>query len=172
MKKLDKSIRKVILTQVKVIDSYVELGRAVSVSESEPEKSKFLRFYESKFLSEYLKETERFYSLESAVFLELSRNRKSGDADSFSSRACNITEYLRKAETRLDEENLRCEKYLHESSNSKIKDGFIFLSESCYQIYKSQTPKTVFCQQKIIKIIKNYDCLFFFQDERIIKSSY
>ena len=97
----------------------------MSVSESEPEKSKFLRFYESKFLSEYLKETERFYSLESAVFLELSRNRKSGEADSFSSRACNITEYLRKAETRLDEENLRCEKYLHESSNSKIKDSFI-----------------------------------------------
>lgn len=123
----------------------------MSVSESEPEKSKFLRFYESKFLSEYLKETERFYSLESAVFLELSRNRKSGEPDSFSSRACNITEYLRKAETRLDEENLRCEKYLHESSNSKIKDGFIVLFWSYYQISKIQISKTVFCPQKFMK---------------------
>jgi cullin 1 len=90
-----------------VIKSYVELGRAVSVAENKPDKSKYLQIYESKFLVDYLKETSRFYAVESATFIEQNA----------------VTEYLKKAETRLDEENMRCEKYLHESSAKKIKSA-------------------------------------------------
>ena len=89
----------------KVVSSYVELGRAVSVSEQQPDKTRHLRIYESKFLADYLKETERFYALESSSFID----------------ANPVTEYLKKAESRLEEENIRCEKYLHESSAEKIR---------------------------------------------------
>lgn len=89
----------------KVIDSYVELGRSVSVAELKPDKTKYLRIYETKFLQDYLKETARFYSVESSNFIDENP----------------VTEYLKKAETRLEEENVRCEKYLHESSVQKIR---------------------------------------------------
>ena len=78
----------------KVICSYVEMGHAVSVSE----KQGVLRLenYETHFLEAFLEDTGRFYANESREYIE--RNHS-------------ISDYLKKAEIRLQEENQRCERY-------------------------------------------------------------
>ena len=87
-----------------MIGSFVEMGHAVSVSE----KNGVLRLdnYEQHFLAAFLEDTGRFYAAESASFFE--RNHQ-------------ISDYLKKAETRLLEEDQRCEKYLHSSSLPRIR---------------------------------------------------
>ena len=79
----------------KVICSYVEMGHAVSVSE----KQGVLRLenYETHFLEAFLEDTGRFYANESREYIE--RNHS-------------ISDYLKKAEIRLQEEDQRCERYL------------------------------------------------------------
>ncbi|KAK4689012.1 cullin 1, partial [Tremellales sp. Uapishka_1] len=84
----------------KVIDSYVALG----LDEADAQRQN-LEVYDSAFQSAFLEATRHYYQTESTAFV--SNN--------------SVSDYLKKADTRLQEESDRVNMYLHDSTRTKLK---------------------------------------------------
>ncbi|KAJ7202549.1 Cullin [Mycena pura] len=89
----------------KVIDSFVSLGLDVS----DPNKE-CLDVYKEQFEAPFLSATDAYYSAEAEAFLNAGGTEGSG----------NIPEYLKKAESRLREEEERVVRYLHTKTRKDL----------------------------------------------------
>lgn len=83
----------------KVIDSFVSLG----LDDNDQNKAQ-LDVYQKEFEKPFIEATEKYYSHESATFLQ----------------EHSVPEYLKKAEERLREEEDRVERYLHFSTRKTV----------------------------------------------------
>ncbi|KAF8207656.1 Cullin-domain-containing protein [Mycena galopus ATCC 62051] len=89
----------------KVIDSFVSLG----LDATDPNKE-CLDVYKEQFEAPFLAATEAYYAAEASAFLNAGGAEGSG----------NIPEYLKKAETRLREEEERVVRYLHAKTRKEL----------------------------------------------------
>ena len=95
-----------------VIDSYVELGlsgpcrycKCNQCKELSEEGGSAGKIYTDYFEQRFLDETKHYYSVESTTFLQNNP----------------VTEYLKKVEVRLNEEQERIQRYLHKSTGVKL----------------------------------------------------